>query len=451
MIKNNQKNEIHGGLTAFGLAVIMAVGFTTPSMAQEATKTVTAPAPTYRFVLDPAYKAAPDAIALTPDQAYDETKGYGFTNTKGGNEIALALKAAPGDYRVRVTLGQDKKTKSKTGSRTSVWAEDRRLMLAPVVLKKGESRTVEFFVNVRDPNLVVSEQDVIKTPKVLLRGDEPTQSRDWDDKLTIAFSGSALAIQAIEIQKATPARRVFIVGDSTVADQGGADYASWGQMLPRFLSSELSVANHARSGETMKSFITSLRWDKVMSEVRPGDILLIQFGHNDQKKQWPRTYVAAARGYPAYLKALVADAQDHGVQVVLISPVSRRSFKDGKINNTLAGYDDAVRNTAKDLGIPFIDLTAKTKTLYEALGPEISPLAFANSGKDGTHHNAYGAFTIANYVAQAITDPANSLDLRASADFVALDPAKPVDPKAFEIQPADWPLMREVVAKVSGN
>lgn len=449
MITNNQKNETRKAVStailalAIGLCATSVMAQTAPQTAPSETTAPVTPAP-QRFILDATAKADASAVRVTPDMAYDAARGYGFTNTRGGNETALAVKAAPGDYRVRVTLG------AKTASRTSVWAEDRRLMLAPVVLKKGETKTIEFIVNVRDPSVVTSEQDAKgKAPRVGLRGDEDT-SRTWDDRLTIAFSGPTPAVQSVEI---TPvkARRILIAGDSTVTDQGGTDYASWGQMLPRFLSNDVAVANHARSGETMKSFVTSLRWDKLLSDLRAGDVVLMQFGHNDQKKQWPRTYVDAERAYPAWLSAFAADVQARGAQVVLISPVSRRTFENGKITNSLAGYDDAVRKVAADLNVPFIDLTAKTKTLYEALGPDISPLAFGNGGQDKTHHNAYGAYQIANYVAQTIVAPQSGLDLKAAPDFKAFDPTHPADPKAYDLTPADWPVMREVAGKISGN
>ncbi|UDF03350.1 rhamnogalacturonan acetylesterase [Asticcacaulis sp. AND118] len=451
MITNNQKNETRKAVSVAVLALVFSLG-AAPVLAQTAAQTTpsettaavtTAP---QRFLLDGTAKADASAVRLTPDMAYDAARGYGFTNTRGGNETALAVKAAPGDYRVRVTLGS-----KIAASRTSVWAEDRRLMLAPVVLKKGETKTIEFLVNVRDPSVVTSEQDAKgKAPRVGLRGDEDT-SRTWDDRLTIAFSGPTPAVQSVEI---TPvkARRVLIAGDSTVTDQGGTDYASWGQMLPRFLSNDVAVANHARSGETMKSFVTSLRWDKLLSDLRAGDVVLIQFGHNDQKKQWPRTYVDAEHSYPAWLRAFAADVQTRGGKVVLISPVSRRFFNtQGTIDNSLAGYDDAVRKVAAELNVPFIDLTAKTKTMYEALGPDVSPLAFGNGGQDKTHHNAYGAYQIANYVAQTIVAPQSGLDLKAAPDFKTFDPAHPADPKAYDLTPADWPVMREVAGKISGN
>ncbi|WP_443751062.1 rhamnogalacturonan acetylesterase [Asticcacaulis solisilvae] len=379
-----------------------------------------------------AAKAVPGAI-VADRSAYDAARGYGFTSLPGGNEQAFSIHAAPGDYEVTVTLG------GAQASRTAVWAEDRRLMAAPVALKAGETRTLTFVVNVRDAVLATADQDFDTPPHVGLRGDDG-QGRTWDDKLTLSFSGSAPAIQTIAVKPVT-ARRILIAGDSTVTDQAGGDYASWGQMLPRFVDPALSVANHARSGETMKSFLGSLRWDKLMSETRPGDVVLIQFGHNDEKKQWPRTYAAADGAYPAFLSALVADVRQHGASPVLVTPVARRSFKDGRIENTHAGYDAAVRDVGAKLNVPVIDLTAKTAALYEALGPDTSALAFANDGKDKTHHNAYGAYAIACFVAHDLA-VLPGLAIKTALDAPACTPDHPDDPRHYAIEPGDWPIMR---------
>lgn len=329
--------------------------------------------------------------------------------------------AAPGDYEVTVAL-------RGTGGKAAIWAEDRRLMLAPVALKAGETKSVKVIVNVRNPYLAQAEQDAAKGPKVGLRGTED-KDFNWDDQLTVRVTGAELT--GFELAPVS-ARRILLAGDSTVTDQNGSDYASWGQMLPRFLDARLSVANHARSGETMKSFVTSLRWDKLLSELRTGDVVLIQFGHNDEKKQWPRTYAAADGAYPAWLTAFVADVRQRGGQPVLVTPVARRAFKDGKIENTHAGYDAAVRATAKQLNVPLIDLTEKTTRMYEALGPDVSPLAFGNKGADKTHHNGYGAYTIACYVAKELTG-FKELNVGAAADVPACSPDKPQYPKTFPI------------------
>jgi len=381
-----------------------------------------------------AQKAVPTGAIPVDGSAYDAVRGYGFTSLAGGNERAFSINATPGDYQVTVTLG------GPNASRTAIWAEDRRLMAAPVVLKAGETRTMTFVVNVRDASLATSEQDAVTAPQVGLRGDE-AEGRTWDDKLTLSFSGSAPAVQTIAVKPVT-ARRILIAGDSTVTDQAGGDYASWGQMLPRFVDPSLSVANHARSGETIKSFLTSRRWDKLMSETRPGDIVIIQFGHNDEKKQWPRTYAAPDGAYPAYLSALVADVRQHGASPVLVTPVARRTFNTGgRIENSHAGYDAAVRDVGAKLNVPVIDLTMKAATFYEALGPETSALAFGNDGKDKTHHNAYGAYTIACFVAHDLS-ALPGLDIKTAPDAPVCTPDHPGDPRHFAILSGDWPIMR---------
>lgn len=370
--------------------------------------------------------------------------GRGIATLMAGLALAMAAQAEDfsaqvpeGDYRVRLRLAS-----GAHPTRAVVWAEERRLMRAPVSLNPHETREISFIVNTRRPFLDKAEQDAVDAPKVGLRGEE-IGGRSWDDALSVTVSGTAQA-QLLGVEPVS-VRRVLLAGDSTVTDQGGGDYASWGQMLPRFLSDDVSVANHARSGETMKSFVATLRWDKLLSQAREGDIVLIQFGHNDQKKQWPRTYVDAAQAYPAWLKAFAADVQARGAEVVLVTPVARRVFKDGRIENTHQGYDQAVRDVAAELGVPLIDLTLATTRFYEALGPE-SPLAFGAGGEDKTHHNAYGAWVIANYVAAALV---TQLGLEAAEDFVAFDPSRPADPRHFELSLADWPSAKPVT--LSGN
>ena len=420
---------------SFGiLAGLYCMVFVSPALALD--KALPNPPLTYVFRAT----TAPSVGAVKVDDVpYDVERGYGFVSTPDGNEQAFSVRVPEGDYKVAVTIGD-----ANAPSRTSVWAEDRRLMAAPVVLKKGEVRTLSFIVNVRNPFLAQAEQDAVKAPKVGLRGDEAI-GRTWDGQLTISVSGHAPALNSLTIEP-VPARRVLLAGDSTVTDQAGSDYASWGQMLPRFLDG-VSVANHARSGETMKSFLTTARWDKLMSQTRPGDIVLIQFAHNDEKKQWPRTYAAADGAYPAFLAALVADVRQSGAFPVLVTPVARRTFDNGRIKNSHEGYDAAVRRVATELKVPVIDLTAKTTTLYEALGPEKSLLAFGNHGKDGTHHNAYGAWQIACYVAHDLGAAGLGLTT-VGAD--ACDPDHPADPLNYELQPADWPIMRTPEAPKQG-
>jgi lysophospholipase L1-like esterase len=254
----------------------------------------------------------------------------------------------------------------------------------------------------------------------------------WDDKLTLEFDGPAPRVAALEIAPAA-VPVVYLAGDSTVTDQPYEPGASWGQMLPRFLPG-VAVANHAESGETLKSFITELRLAKVLSQIKPGDYLFIQFGHNDEKKSWPQTYVAAHTTYEAYLRAFIAEARLRGATPVLVTPLQRRVFDAaGKIRNTHGDYPQAVRDVAAAEKVPLIDLSRLSATFYEALGPAKSPVAFSAGGKDITHTDNYGAYELAQCVVQGIRDAGLPLAHDISPDFTGFDPAKPDPPDTFNL------------------
>jgi lysophospholipase L1-like esterase len=203
-------------------------------------------------------------------------------------------------------------------------------------------------------------------------------------------------------------------------------------MFTRFFDSGVAIANHAESGETLKSFITGLRLDKILSQMKKGDYLFIEFGHNDMKENWPQTYVEPFTTHQQYLKVLIAEARRRGATPVLVTPMQRRNFDGGKIRNTLGQFPDSVRQTAKEENVPLIDLTQMSIAFYEALGPEKSPLAFSG-GRDATHHSAYGAYELAKCIVEGVR--ANHLDLARHIveDYKTFDPAHPDPPEAFDV------------------
>jgi lysophospholipase L1-like esterase len=227
---------------------------------------------------------------------------------------------------------------------------------------------------------------------------------------------------------------VFLAGDSTVTDQPYEPAASWGQMLPAMLDNTVAVANHAQSGETLKSFLTSLRLDKLLSRAKPGDWLLIQFGHNDQKEQWPQTYADPGHTYPAYLKTYIAEARRRGMTPILVTSPERRMFRpDGTLEHTLGAYVDAMKAIAAEERVPLIDLNTASRRIYEALGPSSAPLAFNDGGKDKTHNNNYGAWLLARAVAAGLTDVAPRLAPHVEPAFRSFDAAEPPLPEAIAI------------------
>ena len=192
-------------------------------------------------------------------------------------------------------------------------------------------------------------------------------------------------------------RTVFIAGDSTVADQYTIgdyyphdSYCGWGQMLSAFLPED-AVCNMAHSGLTSRCFMEDGHFDIVKKHMRPGDLMLIQFGHNDQK----RRYLQADKEYPVYLEKICREAMALGAQPVLISPISRVPGKDA------AGYFDllydhaqANRALAEKLGIPFIDLHKYSFDLFVSMGENCRTLFM-----DMTHSNDPGAFRMAGFIA----------------------------------------------------
>ena len=345
------------------------------------------PARTYRF----AGKIRAGELMVSPDRAYAD--GYGFEPGEAGR-FSVAL--PDGEYRVTVTFGD-----ARVAADTAIEAESRRLMMPQIHTAPRQLLTRGFVVSVRSPALPKPPENAPGGAAVRLTPDE-RESPTWDDRLTLIWRGAAPHITSISIAP-THVPTLFVFGDSTVADQSRAPYRSWGQVLPAMVKPEFAVANYAKPGETLKSFFAGLRLDKALAAMQPGDFALIQFGHNDQKLQWPQTYAAAATTYRAWLRTYIAEVRLHGGTPVLVTPPERRNFTpSGKIRPTLADYAGAMHAVAEEEKVQLIDLNAASIRIYEALGPTRAPAAFADGGRDATHHDDYGAWLMAWAIADAI-------------------------------------------------
>jgi lysophospholipase L1-like esterase len=295
-------------------------------------------------------------------------------------------------------------------------------MLEHVQTAPGQFTTRTFVVNVRVPVISSGEEVRLKSRE------RTTEKWDWDDKLTLEFNGIRPRLHALEISRADDVPTLFLLGDSTVCDQPLEPWNSWGQMLPRFFGPGIAIANHAESGETLRSSLSEHRLDKVLSVMKPGDWLFIQYGHNDMKEHGPG--VGAFTTYKADLKKFVAGALRHGGNVVLVTPMNRKSFNsDGVIINTLGDYPEAVRQTAHEEHLPLIDLNAMSKIFYEALGPENINKAF----QDGTHHNNYGSYELARCIVEGIKENQLPIVQYLAPDVKPFDPLKPDAPETFDI------------------
>ena len=373
---------------------------------------------------------------VTPETLFTAERGFGFepgaTLTTQPEFITsdrpflFSATVPEGNYRVVVTS-------PPSAAPLTIKSESRRLMI-----ENRSARRAEFIVNVRNAKVPPPPLNAPGNDHVELnnRENSPTNGLvyHWDEKLTLEFNGPSPAVATLQITAAPEVPTVFLAGDSTVTDQPREPGASWGQMLPRFFKPTVAVANHAESGETLKSFITELRLDKMLSQMKRGDWLFLQFSHNDQKQSWPQTYVEAGTTYKAYLRVFIAEARRRGVTPVLVTPMQRRQFDEaGKIRNSHGDYPAAVRELAREENVALIDLERASVAFYEALGPEKSPLAFSGGGRDPTHHNNYGAYELAQCIVAGIR--AAKLDLAAHIldDFAGFDPARPDAPEKFSL------------------
>jgi len=210
---------------------------------------------------------------------------------------------------------------------------------------------------------------------------------------------------------------VFLAGDSTVATNYEATFpqTGWGQMLYKFIKGPVIIKNHAINGRSTKSFIDEGRLNIISKEIKTGDFLFIQFGHNDEKDASER-HTDPNTSFKDNLRLFINVAKDVGATPVLISPVTRRTFdSDEKIINTHLVYCLAIADLAKDLNIAYIDLFKKSKILLEELGDEKSKELFLwlNPGEyqnfisgitDNTHFTSKGAYKIAKLIVEGIKE-----------------------------------------------
>lgn len=297
-------------------------------------------------------------------------------------------------------------------------------MLESVRTQPGQTVTRSFLVNIRRPQVAGGVEVLLKDRE------KTTEAADWDDQLSLEFLGPSASVQSVDIQPVPDAPTLFLAGDSTVADQALEPYVSWGQMITRFFGPGIAVANHSESGESLTSFIAENRLAKILSVMRPGDFLMVQMGHNDQKLT--QGDAGPWTTYTAQLKRFVAEARTRGATPVLLTSMQRRTFgPDGKIVNSLGDFPEAVRRLALEMNVALIDLHAMSRVLYEAWGPERSPKAFAPN--DGTHHNAYGAYQLALCVVDSIREQNLPLAKYLAADVKPFDPAQPDSLETFNV------------------
>lgn len=353
-----------------------------------------APQQVYRFGFGTAPAAGATAVQ---DMVYTADAGYGFESasgiTVGASQVALpanakfAVDLPNANYKVTLKLGHDAQA-------TNVGVKSEFVQkLAVTSVEQGASLTYSY-----DIALV-------------------------DGQLEFIFSGSAINVQEITIEKypaqtAGAATTIYMAGDSTMQSYSAmqAPQEGWGQEFGRYFANGVVVENHAIGGRSSKSFLVDGRLDTVLREIKPGDYFFISFGHNDASVGIPDRYASPA-DYKTYLARYVNGARQRGATPVLLTPVGRRDFNTvtQEFNVSFPEYVNAAKEAAQELGVKLIDLSQLSIAHYNKVGLAATEKIFlyANPGEypkypsgvnDNTHFSGYGSQVIAGLVAGAVKE-----------------------------------------------
>lgn len=241
--------------------------------------------------------------------------------------------------------------------------------------------------------------------------------------------------------------RIFMIGDSTMANKdirGGKLERGWGMMLKNFFTDDVVVDNRALNGRSSKSFIAEGHWQKVVEQIKPGDYVFIQFGHNDEKKDTAR-HTEPGSTFDDNLRRFVRETRLRGGIPVLFNSVVRRTFvksstaveDDDKRDNSSAGLQEgdtlidthgeylvSPKKVANEMDVPFVDANKITHDLEQGLGPEGSKSlhvwykpgevpSLPQGRQDNTHYNVRGAYVVAGLLVDAV-----AMDVPDLKDFV---------------------------------
>lgn len=225
------------------------------------------------------------------------------------------------------------------------------------------------------------------------------------------FSIILMSFALIQNHKIT----VWMIGDSTMSVKQPKAYpeTGWGMPFSTFFNKKVTVDNRAMNGRSTLSFINEKRWQAVYDNLKEGDYVLIEFGHNDEKINKPGVGTTIEQ-YKTNLATFVSEARAKKAIPVLMTPIVRRNFQNGKLTDTHLGYSDAVRKVADSLHVPLVDMQKKTERLLTSLGDEGSVKLFnhvppgtenyPDGKKDDTHLSPEGAKQIALLAAEGLKE-----------------------------------------------
>lgn len=235
-------------------------------------------------------------------------------------------------------------------------------------------------------------------------------------------------------ESAGSSRRLVIAGDSTAAEKPDYLYpmAGWGMALPFYTTSRLRVENRAQNGRSSKSFIAEGHLAGIAEDLGGDDVLVIQFGHNDEIPDDARRSTEPWSTFQQMLREHLDVARAAGAEPVLATPTERRRIVDGELVATHGDYPDAVRAVAEEEGVALLDLQRRTLERWRELGPEESGRCFhsRDGQRDPTHFSVHGAGVVARMVAEGLLD----LGVVRSTAFRRLDRAPAEEDLSWDLE-----------------
>lgn len=225
-----------------------------------------------------------------------------------------------------------------------------------------------------------------------------------DNTIDITLTGNLPKLSSVKIEELN-CNTIYIAGDSTVTDQPAAypyipvkSYCGWAQMLGMYIHNGYAISNHSHSGLTTESFRLEGHYKIIEDNIRPGDYVLFQFGHNDQKLP----ELAAYKGYYSNLKKYIEEIRSYNANPIIVTPIGRNTWKgiDNSYNDLLKDHANACIDVAKELNVPLIDLHSRSIDFIKEHGLDDCKRYFFYN--DFTHTNDYGAYVMAGFVAEEL-------------------------------------------------
>ncbi len=215
---------------------------------------------------------------------------------------------------------------------------------------------------------------------------------------------------------------LYIIGDSTVRNEDSLGHRGWGSHIGNYLdTTKIKVSNQAMAGRSTRTFIKEGRWDKVLSTLKEGDYVMMQFGHNEGSKPdtsrrgyrgvlrgtgedtvqltWPDGKLEVVHTYGWYIKKFITDVKAKGATPIVLSMIPRNEFRDGKVQRADNDYGKWAKEVADANGAFFIDLNGITADKYDRMGPDEVKKFFPG---DHTHTNPAGADVNAQSVVEGL-------------------------------------------------